>query len=94
MEKAILDLTECKYLLEMHKRIQTALLFPDHYGNNRDAFWDCMINDTPIEHIEIRGRSKVAPQLESSVQRLCQILEEAKAEREKYGDTLSYEITD
>ena len=31
---AILDLTGCKSIGEMHRRIQKALDFPEHYGAN------------------------------------------------------------
>lgn len=44
MKKAVIDLTACKYLLEMHKRIRGALDFPKRYGMNWDAFWDFLIS--------------------------------------------------
>ena len=56
-EKIItLDLTDCKYLGELHERIRVAFNFPEWYGANWDAFWDCltdMVGD-PI-NIEVRG---------------------------------------
>ena len=43
MKKAVIDLTNCKHLLELHERIRISLDFPKWYGMNFDAFWD-MIN--------------------------------------------------
>lgn len=36
----ILDLTDCRYLGELHRRIKVAFDFPDYYGENWDAFYD------------------------------------------------------
>ena len=62
-----LDLTDCKYLGEIHQRIKKAFHFPDFYGENWSAFWDqilkgilkefkelCDKDGDPIE-IEIHG---------------------------------------
>ena len=38
----ILDFTGCKYLGEIHLILKTKLGLPEYYGNNWDAFWDCM----------------------------------------------------
>ena len=36
-----LDLTDCKYLGEIHQRIKKAFHFPDFYGENWSAFGIC-----------------------------------------------------
>ena len=41
-EKYTIDFTNVKYYLEMHGVIWHALAFPDDYGCNWDAFWDCL----------------------------------------------------
>ena len=38
----ILDFSQCKYFGEIHKIIKEKLGFPDYYGENLDALWDCM----------------------------------------------------
>ena len=35
--EATLDLSDCKYLGELHQRIKIALDFPNHYGANWSA---------------------------------------------------------
>ena len=42
MNKIILDLTDCKSLLQLHNIIKETFNFPDYYGKNLDALWDCM----------------------------------------------------
>ena len=38
----ILDFSQCKNFGEIHKIIKEKLGFPDYYGENLDALWDCM----------------------------------------------------
>ena len=47
---AVLDLSGCEFVDELHQRIQNALNFPDYYGNNFDALYDCL---TDLENVEI-----------------------------------------
>ena len=42
MKKATIDLTDCKYLMDLHERIRVSLGFPEWYGKNWDALWDCL----------------------------------------------------
>ena len=38
----ILNLEGCRYLGEIHSRIKETFSFPDYYGENWDALWDCL----------------------------------------------------
>ena len=38
----IIDFTGCKYVSQIHAKIKKSLDFPDYYGENGDAFWDCL----------------------------------------------------
>ena len=73
MEKAILDLTDCKYLLEMHERIKTALQFPSYYGRNWDAFWDSLTYESPVGFVEIHGEHTMPSKLLQVLITYCQI---------------------
>ncbi len=55
-----LDFTNVNTYYEFHFSIQEELDFPDYYGCNWDAFWDCMTDmlGRPI-HIEIKGFDNV-----------------------------------
>ena len=75
---ATLDLTGCRYLAELHQRIKEALDFPEYYGKNWDAFWDCINRDCDVDIVTVVGSSKVAENLKLDVQTMIEILEENK----------------
>ena len=41
-EKYILDFTNVKTWIDIHAIIEKEFDFPDYYGANWDAFWDCI----------------------------------------------------
>ena len=57
----VIDFTNVNYYIEMHYAIRDGLDFPDYYGGNLDALFDCltdMLGD--ISSIEIFGIEKLA----------------------------------
>ena len=78
-EKYTLDFTNIKYYLEIHSVIRQALDFPDYYGCNWDAFWDCLTDmvGRPI-HIEIIGLDIIEKKFDDTAQTLFDILKELK----------------
>lgn len=50
-----LDLTDCKYLGEIHQRIKKAFHFPDFYGENWSAFWDLLRSECDADKVIIVG---------------------------------------
>lgn len=50
-----LDLTDCKYLGELHERIRTAFDFPEWYGANLDAFWDLLSSECDADEVIFTG---------------------------------------
>ena len=38
----VVDFSKVNYYLEMHEVIEKSLDFPDYYGCNWSAFWDCL----------------------------------------------------
>ena len=38
----ILDFSGCEYLGEIHKILKQKFGFPEYYGENWDALWDCL----------------------------------------------------
>ena len=55
-ENYVLDFSSVKYLGEVHRIIKDELDFPDYYGENWSAFWDCLTDmiDDPL-HIRLVG---------------------------------------
>jgi RNAse (barnase) inhibitor barstar len=92
--EAILDLTNCQYLGELHQRIKIALDFPDHYGANWSAFWDSLRFDSPAEYVTIVGEHTVAENLKKHLDKMHEILERCKEERASWGLFFGYEIID
>ena len=91
---AILDLTGCKYLGELHQRIKTTLDFPDYYGENWDAFWDCINRDCDVDIVIIKGSTKVAEELIPDIKSLIKFLEKNKQDWTDSDCPFDYKIID
>ena len=78
-EKYTIDFTNVKYYLEMHGVIWHALEFPDYYGCNWDAFWDCLTDmyGDPI-HIEILGLDVIEQKFDDAAEKMISILKKFK----------------
>lgn len=44
MEKIVLDFRNCKNAIDMHSELKEKFAFPDYYGENLSALWDCLDN--------------------------------------------------
>ena len=79
MKKYTVDFTNVNYYLEMHAVIWKSLDFPDYYGGNWDAFWDCLTDmyGEPI-HIEIIGIDVIERKFGDSASKIIEILKDFK----------------
>lgn len=73
-----LDLRDCKYIMEIHQRIQNAFEFPDWYGANWSAFWDFIREPRTDTIVEVRGLYSLPKSLENSGEKIVEILERNK----------------
>ena len=94
MEKAVLDLTGCGSLPEMHERIKTALVFPDYYGRNWDAFWDCLVYESSVDQVEIHGEHTLPEELGPSLEKMHRMLRKVNEKRAEMGWRLDFVILD
>ena len=89
-----IDFTNINYFLEIHYIIKKALDFPDYYGCNLDALWDClrdMIGD-PI-HIEIIGLDVVERKFGDYAIKLVETFKELKHyQNDKYLHEIQIEL--
>lgn len=75
MKTIELDLTGCKYLGEIHKKIQKAFDFPYWYGANWDAFWDLLWSECDANKVLIKGEKSLPNELKKEVEIMHTILE-------------------
>lgn len=80
-----LDLTDCKYLWELHRRIKEAMNFPAHYGSNWDAFRDCLRGDCPVTSLRILGEGSMPKGLSDQIETMHTILREYKGSCGLFG---------
>ena len=93
-KKYVIDFRDIEYYMEFHPIIKHALDFPDYYGCNWSAFWDCltdMVGD-PI-HIELVGMERVQNKFPRHAKIILDILKELKHwNNDKYKDQIKIEI--
>ena len=94
MYKATIDLTGCKYLMELHERIEKGLNLEEGYGRNWYAFWDDINKNISYRFITVKGSKTVAKELKSSVEKMREILEENKQYWAHSKHPFDYEFID
>ena len=75
----------------MHKIIKDGLDFPDYYGENWSAFWDCitdMVGDEKL-HIQIIGYANLQKRYPDMAEKLTELLERA---RHYYDDACADDV--
>ena len=89
-----LDFSNVNYINEVHEIIKKGLDFPDYYGKNWYAFWDCltdMVGD-PL-HIELVGFEKVQSKFPRDAKIMLDILKDLKHwSNDEYADITKIEI--
>ncbi len=84
-EHYVVDFTNVKNYFDMHFIIRDSLDFPDYYGCNWDAFWDCLTDMLTLDgkiHIEIIGLDVIKEKFDDSADKIVKILKKFK----KVGD--------
>lgn len=90
----VLDFRNVKHYSEVHSIIKESLDFPNYYGRNWDAFWDCLTDmvGRPL-HIEILGLDVIERKFSSSASIMVETLKEIKHYRnDKYINDIKIEI--
>ena len=74
-----IDFSKVQHYLEMHFIIRQALDWPDYYGCNWDAFWDCLTDMTgrPVR-IEIIGLDVIERKFDDAAEKMISILNRFK----------------
>ena len=89
----IIDFTNVKHYLEIHLIIKEALGFPDYYGCNWDAFWDCLTDmyGEPI-NIEIVGLEVIERKFGDAASKMIEILRRFKHYELSFENDIRIEI--
>lgn len=89
IDKYIVDFSKVEYYIEIHEVLKRDLDFPDYYGGNTDALWDCltdMLGDP--SYIEIIGFEDVQKRYKNEWESLIRIFKKAKhAYNDQYIDS-------
>ncbi len=80
-----LDLTDCKYLGELHERIRVAFDFPEWYGANLDAFWDLLRSECDADEVIIKGVKTKPVELIGYMDKLYIIFDRNVAKWDEYS---------
>jgi RNAse (barnase) inhibitor barstar len=94
--KYVIDFKNVKGHFDMFEIISTAMEFPDYFGNNWDAFWDCLtdMRGRPI-HIEILGIDVLQQKCGEKAAIMVEALRELKHyNNDKYAHEIKIEIVD
>ena len=88
MDKYTVNFSEVNHYIEIHEVLKRDLDFPDYYGGNTDALWDCltdMLGDP--SYIEIIGFENIEKKYKSEWDSILRIIKKAKhAYNDKYSD--------
>lgn len=88
------DFSNVTYYSEVHYTIKSALEFPDYYGCNWDAFWDCLTDMYGEKlHIKIIGLEVVKRKFDDTADQFIDILKEFKHNK-YFENDITIEIID
>lgn len=82
MRTISLDFSKCKYIGEIHEVLKNSFGFPDYYGENLSALWDCLRYYEFDEDIKVyvNGTSKVPNELHEHIGKMLNIFSRVHAE--------------
>ena len=86
MQEYVLDFTEARREDQIHEILQKELDFPDYYGKNLDALWDCLTDWTsdPVRII-LRGTSKLTGYAKKEMEEVLRIFERAAKQMKDFS---------
>ena len=89
-----IDFRDVEYYMEIHPIIKHAMDFPDYYGCNLDALWDCLTDMAGMKlHIEILGLDVIERKFGDTAKKLLDVFKEFKHyNNDKYSDDILIEM--
>ncbi len=75
-----LDLSGLQTKEQFHRLVRETFSFPLHYGENKDAFWDCLNDFASDVTVVVKGETTLPPEMKSFVDGYLEILAEFQSE--------------
>ncbi len=73
----IIDFSDCRCVDDIHGKLKTSFGFPDYYGKNWDALWDCLrdfaLSEERTREVVITGVDQMPKDLQDYFQKAIQI---------------------
>ena len=80
-----IDFSTIKNGREVYPLIKEALHFPDYFGKNLDALWDCLTDMSgDYNQIEIRGVKTLSKSLQDYLEEIFMVIKEAEKRYPEY----------
>ena len=88
----ILDFTGCKYWGEIHKILKERFNFPNYYGENLDALWDCLrdYEDEGKVQVYVKGANQIPEELSEHMGGILKVFNRVHKE----SPNITFEIID
>lgn len=83
------DFSNVKHFIDIHEILKRDLDFPDYYGGNLDALWDCLTDQllSGITYIEFYNTKQLSIKFSDEWKRIIEIFRETKhAYKNKYSN--------
>ena len=85
------DLTDCRYVMELYDRLRISLQFPDYFGNNLHALWD-VISEPWDVHITFVGTQTMSTDCKQLFQKILSVFEDVQKDQMNWGHDFQYEV--
>lgn len=82
MKTIIIDGEKIISMMDIHELFASELNFPDYYGKNLDALFDCLTEHKEPVEIRFSNRSRLVDTLGVSFRRLMAVIDDAASENE------------
>lgn len=77
MKTVAIDGNEIINMMDIHRIFAEELEFPEWYGMNLDALFDCLCDMTEEVEIVIENKTELSENLGVSFEKLCAVLDDA-----------------
>ena len=77
MKKITIDFNGCRTYHKFHQILKEAFDFPNYYGENLDALWDCLDNYCDFDLIvEIKGFNSLPKELKQYIPKVMNVFDD------------------